>query len=149
MKFEWEEDLVPFVSAEKIEEIRRLVIRKIKKGRTQKWLLIAADIVLIGLLIYLIGVQNVFKLAPDPRFSLLNGLIAFDLAIVAFISPIRRAGSVITMAEVDAILETMVTGDIFKRISQTVDKKVSGTQKWLAFIGAIGILAANLIKILG
>ena len=149
MCYEWEEDLRPFVLKQKIEEVRKLVKKKIQTGRIIKWALVATDIAFITLLLIIIGGLNVLGLALDSRFGLINGVIAFKLALVAFLSPIQSKGSKITIDEVDDILETMVTGDVFKKISQTVDKEVSGSQKWLAIIGACGIFVAFVIKIAG
>jgi len=146
MCYEWEKHLSSYVPQPKIEELRELVKLKAKKGRNLKWALVAADVVFIGLLLLLIGIMNLLKLNPDPRFALINGIIAFKLAAIVFFLPLRPASSKIMMEEVDHILGKMIPGDIFKKISQSVDKKASGVQKWLAFVGPCGVLAALIIK---
>lgn len=143
--YEWERDLEPYTSKENIEKLCQRVNNAIRKGQIIKWSVIIGDFLIIALLFLLIGVLNVVKKEMDLRISLINGIIAFELAIVTFISPIQSTS--ITKKEVDRIVGKQVTGDIMEKIRKTVEQKASGIQKWLAFAGACGVFATLILKL--
>lgn len=144
MVYEWEKDLVPYTSPANIEKLRKLVNDRIGKGKISKRLIIIGDILFIVLIVLLIGFLNVLQMKTDPRIGLINGIIAFKLAAVTFLSPIKP--STVKKKEVDKIVEREVTGDILGNIQKTIEQKTSGIQKWLALIGACGVFAALILK---
>lgn len=145
-QYNWEKDLLPYTTTGCIENLRQVVNNKIRKGKISKWLIIIADVLFIGLMILLIGRLNILQMGVDQRGSLITGIIAFELAVVTFLSPIKT--STITDKEVDRIVGIAVTADIMQKIQKTVDKKTSEIQKWLAIIGACGIFAALILKLI-
>jgi hypothetical protein len=146
MAYEWEKDLAPYTSQSNIKKLSQLVDKRIGKGKILKWVIIAADVIFIGLIVFLIGGLNILQMGTDLRNGLINGLIAFELAAITFLSPINT--STITKKEVDEIVHRKVTADIMEKISKSVEQKTSGIQKWLAIIGACGVFAALILKII-
>jgi TM2 domain-containing membrane protein YozV len=145
MAYEWEKDLAPYTSQSNIKKLRKLVDERIAKGKILKRVIIAADVIIIGLIVLLIGGLNILKMGADTRNGLINGLIAIELAIITFLSPIST--STITKKEVDEIACTDVTADIMGKIGKSVEQKASGIQKSIAIIGACGIFAALILNI--
>jgi hypothetical protein len=146
MAYEWEKDLAPYTLKANIKKLSQLVDKRIGKGKILKWVIIAADVIFIGLIVFLIGGLNILQMGTDLRNGLINGLIAFELAAITFLSPINT--STITKKEVDEIVHRKVTADIMEKISKSVEQKTSGIQKWLAIIGACGVFAALILKII-
>ena len=71
MVYEWEEDLEPYVSSDKIEELRKNVDDKIRKGLFRKWITISIIIIILSLMITFVGFINVCKLIVDLRIRIL------------------------------------------------------------------------------
>lgn len=144
--YPWEPKIVPFLeNKEKIKDLRILLNKKIKRGRILKWLIIIADAIVIGLIVLLIGSLNILHRETDSISSTTTGIIAFVLAAITFFSPIET--SKITSKDVKRVLETdmEIPTDVMKEIQETVGKGTSGIQKWLAIIGACGVLATLFI----
>ena len=146
LSFEWEKDLKPYVSKDKIEKLRRLVKDKRRKGQIIKWLVIIGDVLFVMLLLVFVGILNILDKGIDLRNSLITGVIAFELAIVTFFSPIKSSS--ITREEVNKIISVQVTADIIEKIRRTVEQKGSGLEKWLAVIGACGVFVAVILKLI-
>lgn len=146
-KYEWENDLTPFVHVDKITTLKELIDNKIRIGRSIKWLIIVGDIIFILIIVLFIGFSKKFDLSIDVRVGFIAGIIAFELAIVTFFSPINVQR--IEKNEVNNIIDQKVTNDIMKKITKSVEDKTSNTQKWLGFIGACGVFATIILKVLG
>lgn len=146
-EYEWENELAPFVPVDKIGTLKGLVQDKIRKGRSVKWLIIVADIIFILGLFLFIGFSGRIALSIDGRVGLVDGIIALELAMVTFFSPLNAPR--IEKDEVNNILGKKVTNDVMKMISRAVEEKTSNTEKWLGFIGAIGVFCTIALKVLG
>lgn len=144
MEHEWEKDLGAYATKKNVEKLRETVNNRIEKGKTIKWSVIIIDLIFVAILAVLIGLLNVLNKGMDLRLSLINGIIAFELAIITFFKPIK--GSSITQKEVDCIIGKQVTGDIMGKVRETVEQKTSGIEKWFAVIGACGIFATVILK---
>jgi len=147
VKYKWEKPIEHYASKEKAERLRQTVDDKIRKGQTKKWSIIMVDALFVALLLILVGVLDVLKVEMDPRTSLITGIIAFELAIVTFASPIQSSG--ITKDEVNNIVGIQVTEDIMTEIRKTVERKTSGIERWLAVIGACGVFATLILGLTG
>ena len=143
--YDWEKGLRQYIARDKLNALSRLVDHKVRKGKTAKWAVIMLDIIFIILIFVVIGVLNILNKGIDLRTGLMTGIIAFELAIVTFISPIRTAH--ITIKEVNDITGIQVTGDIMGKIRNTVEQKTSKLEKYLGVIGACGDLATVILKI--
>lgn len=141
VEYDWEKDLKPYASQDKIEKLYQLVNNKTRKGQMIKWSIIVIDLLCIAPLFLFIDVLNILEKEMDSRVSLINGFIAFELAIVTFVSPIQI--SIIKKDEVDKIIGIQVTRDIIEKIRKTIQRKTSGIEKWFAVFGACGIFAIN------
>lgn len=145
MPYDWEKDLGQYISADKLNALCHLVDHKVRKGKTIKWAVIMLDLMFIILIFVLIGVLDILNKGIDLRTSFITGIIAFELAIVTFISPIRTAH--ITIKEVNDITSIRVTGDIMGKIRNTVEQRTSKLEKYLAAIGACVVFATVILKI--
>lgn len=146
LRYNWEKDLEPYTSGDKIKELCRLVNNKRGKGQMIKWSVIVGDFLFVALLLVLIGVLNILNMEIDLRISLITGIIAFELAIVTFLSPIKSSN--ITKEQVNNTVGIIVTTDIMEKIRKTVEQKTSGIEKWLAVFGACGIFATVILKLI-
>jgi len=146
LRYDWVKNLEPYAQKDRIEKLCRLVDNRIRKGQIIKLSVIVGGVLFVALLFVLIGVLNILKSVTDLRISVINGIITFELAIVTFLSPIKSSG--MTKEEVDKILEIQVTGDIFEKIRKTVERKTSNIEKWLAVIGACGVFATLILKLI-
>ncbi len=147
MKYKWEPLLEEYASKDQVKRLRRTVDDKIRKGKTKKWLIIMSGLFFVALLLILIGVLNVLNFKIEARTSSISGIIAFELAIVTFISPIQSSG--ITKEEVKNIVGIQVTDDIMREIRKTVERKTSGIEKWFAVIGASGVFVTVILGLTG
>jgi len=146
MEYEWEKDLKDYTLTENINNLKQIVAEKARKGRTIKWFLVIIDFLFVGLVFFFICVLNILKIKIDLIISVINGIIAFETAIIVFISPVRIIS--IKKDEVDRIVGKQVTGDIFKKISETIERNTSDVGKWFAIISACGILATVIFKVI-
>ena len=145
-RYNWEKKLVKLgISNDKIKELRRLVNDKITKAKIKEWAAIIIYSLSVALLLVLIGILNLLKMEISLRVSLITGIIAFELAIFTFMSPIQVSG--ITKEEVNKILEELVTMDIMEEIHKSMERKTSRIDKWFAVIGACGVLATVILKL--
>jgi hypothetical protein len=122
------------------------VEQKKQRGYLTKWLVILISLSIVVALILFIGLWNFLSLTSEGRTALVNGIIATGLAVVSFSSPIKVAS--ITPEEVNTIIGTRVTIDIMEKIRKTVEQKASSVEKWLALIGAFGVFASLIVKLL-
>jgi hypothetical protein len=101
---------------------------------------------LVGGFSYNISVSN---LATGTRLGIVTSVIALELTVSTFLSSYHfrflgirfnlSSGSIITTEEAMEILGAVVPTDIMNDISKDVEEKTSGTNKWLAIIGAFGL----------
>ncbi len=148
IEYDWEKDLIPFTSQDNINKLVKIVNNKIKSGVRIKWLIIGGDIIFTVILMILLGALNLINQSVDTRVLFTSGIITFELAVITFLSPIQFQGSTLTREEVDSIIDTAVTNAIMAKIQKSLGQKTSGIQKWLAVIGACGVLAGVCLKVL-
>ena len=144
MGYNWEKNLELYISKDKVKDLCKLVDSKIRKGQMIKWSVIISYFLFTILLIFLIVILNILNKEINLRTSLINKIIAFELAIITFISPIK--GSSITMDEINKIVQKQVTRDITEKICKTVEQKASRIEKWLAVISASGIFLGVILE---
>ena len=147
MEYDWIADLKnSSISDDKINKLRSLVDDKKQKGNLRKWLVILTSSFIVVALVLFVGVWNLLNLNVEERSALINGIIAIGLAVVSFSSPIKVIS--ITAEEVNKIIDKMVTIDIIEKIRKTVEQKASRVEKWLALVGACGVFASLILKLL-
>jgi len=122
------------------------VDHKKQRGYLRKWLVILVSLLIVVALILFIGLWNLLSLNSEGRSALINGIIAIGLAVVSFSSPIKVIS--ITAKEVNNIIGKNVTIDIMEKIRKAVEQKTSGVEKWLALVGACGVFASLILKLL-
>jgi hypothetical protein len=98
------------------------------------------------MLVLFIGFWNILNLNLEGRVALINGIIALGLAFVSFLSPIKVIS--ITEEEVNKVIGKMVTTKIMEKICKAVEQNASRIEKWLALIGACGVFASLILKLL-
>ena len=147
MEYDWITDLKnSSISDDKINQLRSLVDDKKQKGYLRKCLVILISSFIVVALVLFVGVWNLLNLNVEERSALINGIIAIGLAVVSFSSPIKVIS--ITAEEVNKIIDKMVTTDIMEKIHKTVEQKASRVEKWLALVGACGVFASLILKLL-
>jgi hypothetical protein len=147
-KGSWEDDLKVFVSQQKVDDLKHFLSERAMKVRCRKKVIIILAVLIISILIYSFQLENIVHKDADTRMALINGLIAFLLAFVTFISPINTIK--VERDEIESIIGMKITNDIIKKIEKEVLRERFSTEKLLALIGAMGIIAEIIIvKLMG
>ncbi len=145
MQYQWEEAFEQYVSKERIRDLRQLVNSINRRGRMIKMSVIMIAILLNALVLSLIGILDILKQEMDSRIAVINGMVALELAIVTFLSPIK--GVRLTKEEVNEKVGIAVTADIMERIRKTAEEGASGIEKGLALIGGCATFITVILKV--
>jgi hypothetical protein len=152
MRVKIDEELRPFfdllgrkgIPNDQIDRVRNLIVERYQSGQTKKYVVVGIDVILIALIVIVIGPANILDLKLDKRTALINGFLAFHLAVAAFIPSLKL--SQISAGEISGLIGGQEIPQVdMAPVQKFVEQDIS---RYLTFISACGVFATVMLEIL-